>query len=157
MAAAAAAIKDSLRKLGAELGKLKSEQQQYWQDPEALRKASAALDRAIGIEAGRIAPSWVGKLLTKLQPPATPVSDAELGSVGTAFWCAAKARQLKIAGEISEGISKTKLARLLERQMQAAVKTGELSHAVQWPHIRNHLSEWGLWPISLLSNKTDPL
>jgi hypothetical protein len=63
-------------------------------------------------------------------------------------WIVEKARRMKRAGEIPDGIRKTDFAKLLEEQMKKAVSTGKVKKSVSWRYIKNRLEDWDLWPIS---------
>jgi hypothetical protein len=61
------------------------------------------------------------------------------GKILAKVWVTAKAQQMARCGEIPEGISKTKFAKLL---------AGDAT--IAWRYIRNHLEDWGLWPPSAI-------
>jgi hypothetical protein len=65
-------------------------------------------------------------------------------------WIAHEAQMLSRLGKIPAGINKTDFSKLLATNMRNAVGNDpSISFsAVGWEYIRNHLSEWGLWPIS---------
>jgi hypothetical protein len=67
---------------------------------------------------------------------------------GAGAWIAQEASRMKAAGEISDGIKITDLARELERRMKAAAAVDRSFRAVKWGYIKNKLPEWGLWPVS---------
>jgi len=73
-----------------------------------------------------------------------PPADAE----DSAAWALATTRKLRDANKIPEGITKTKLALLLEGEADKAVKTGQLRRALKHTYIENQLSNWGIWPLS---------
>jgi hypothetical protein len=63
-------------------------------------------------------------------------------------WLAIKASELKAAGKIPEGIKKAEFSRLLAAHLEEASKTVSTLRALSPRYIANHLSAWGLWPIS---------
>ena len=77
-----------------------------------------------------------------------PAGDAEGDEAGAKAWITAEAKRMKTAGEIPSGIIKTKFAQLLEGQIKAAARRGEVTKPVGYRHIVNKLEDWGLWPIS---------
>lgn len=85
--------------------------------------------------------------------PATPdTTDATSDNnfIGTAGWITAEAKRMKAAGEIRDGIRKTNFAKLLAARMRKAARSDESLRVVGSPHIKNNLSAWGLWPISVI-------
>lgn len=67
---------------------------------------------------------------------------------GSKAWIAAEARRMKVAGEIPDGIGITDFARLIGKQMIKANHADPTVPLVDWPHIKNNLPTWGLWPVS---------
>jgi hypothetical protein len=63
-------------------------------------------------------------------------------------WITNEAVQMKRDGKIPAGIGISDLAREFERRMRDAAKTDRSVRPVGWKHIKNHLPEWGLWPVS---------
>ena len=68
----------------------------------------------------------------------------------TKKWALAKARQLKIDGKITEDMSKTEIADLLEKASKEDAKAGKLKKPLTSEYIRNQLVTWGVWPIRSL-------
>jgi hypothetical protein len=64
-------------------------------------------------------------------------------------WIPAEAIRLKKDNKIPLEVHRrpTDFARFLEGHMRKAKKTNELLQPVGWPYIKNHLREWGIWPI----------
>jgi hypothetical protein len=62
-------------------------------------------------------------------------------------WIVAEAVQLKKDNKISKDIRRTDFAKLLVDRMDTAAETDKSIRPVGWRYIKNHLSEWGLWPI----------
>jgi hypothetical protein len=80
-----------------------------------------------------------------LKPAREPESTAR---GATKRWIVAEAKRLKDTGEIKEGIRITAFAKLLEKRMREAAKSDNSIGPVRWPHIKNMLPRWGLWPIT---------
>jgi hypothetical protein len=71
--------------------------------------------------------------------------------VNTKEWIVAEAKRLKKANEIPKDITRpTGFAKLLEDRMGTAAETNKSIRPVGWRYIKNHLSEWGLWPIEAI-------
>jgi hypothetical protein len=89
---------------------------------------------------------------TEPPPPTAAATDhlspAAVVVMPTKTWIIAEAQQLKAAGKITKGMSKTELAHLFERRSQDAAKTGQLKKSITFRYIRNQLDAWGIWPIS---------
>jgi hypothetical protein len=83
-----------------------------------------------------------------LLPGKPVVGGAVNGFTPTKIWAAEEAKRMKGAGKIPEGIGISDFARELETRMAAAAKTDDPVRPVTWMHIKNHLREWGLWPIN---------
>jgi hypothetical protein len=81
------------------------------------------------------------------EPPSAQSIDVP-EPIGAKSWIASKARNLKKEDKIPPGIKITDFAKLLEKEMQTAARRNSSIKTVGWPHIKNHLAEWGLWPIS---------
>jgi hypothetical protein len=67
-------------------------------------------------------------------------------------WIAREAWRLKRIDAMPDDISKTEFAKLLADNMERAA-TYDLSISITpitWKYIRNHLSEWALWPIPVI-------
>src|SRR5262249_62178250 len=63
-------------------------------------------------------------------------------------WITNEAVQMKKDHEIPADIGISKFARELERRMREAAKTDRSVRPVKWTYLKNHLSEWDLWPVS---------
>jgi hypothetical protein len=103
-------------------------------DPSRSTKCSITV---IGI---RVAREDILKHLPKLN------STAETAKLTTKEWVMAEAKRMKAAREIPDRISN--FARELGRRMKAAAKENDSIKPVEWPHIKNELPGWGLWPSS---------
>jgi len=67
-------------------------------------------------------------------------------------WITLEAQRLKRMDLIPPGMTKTKFAKLLAANMDFANQY-DISiqiRPVKWPHIKNNLENWGLWPISAI-------
>jgi hypothetical protein len=94
----------------------------------ALASPVAASEEVAGAAVEKVAPGV---------PTETGTPGAEPSNEDTKTRIAAEARRMKRDGEIPEKILKTTFAAVL------ASKAG-----VTMKHVRNHLTEWGLWPIA---------
>jgi hypothetical protein len=65
----------------------------------------------------------------------------------TGKWMSVEANRLKATGQIHKGMKKTDIARLLEKRLRNASKTDDKLRRVEFRHIRNKLSDWGIWPV----------
>jgi hypothetical protein len=67
-------------------------------------------------------------------------------------WITREAQMLNRQSKIPIGINKTNFSKLLANNMRNAPgKDPSISvNPVKWEYIRNHLSEWDLWPISII-------
>jgi hypothetical protein len=84
-----------------------------------------------------------------IEAPAATVATADR-PISTAQWIANEAKRLKIENKIPDRI--TPFAKLLEKRMLEAAKTNKKLRPVRWPHIKNELPGWGLWPPSLIKS-----
>jgi hypothetical protein len=130
-----------------ELVKLFQHEKEAREAREAVNEVWKKVEVSISINrtpVDRTAP----KALTNDRSEPLPTAAATDHSTPTKTWMIAKARSLKAAGEITERMSKTELAYLLEEQSKVAAKAGELKRPLTMRYIRNQLQAWGLWPIS---------
>jgi hypothetical protein len=97
------------------------------------------------------------QLVEKPKPRAkaqTPSQSETLSSpreVAAKEWLMRETQRLKQLGKIPVGIgAKTKLAKLLAANMVKAARsdTSISIKPVHYRHILNHMSKWGLWPIT---------
>jgi hypothetical protein len=119
---------------------------------EQMAKARDAIERAIAIRDGLIAPPWMNKA-----PPAsasTTFTKMTDDFVTARDWITAEARRMKTAGEIDESIRITHFAKILAATMrkaiQAAAPDESRLRSVGSGTIKNRLRGWGLWPISAI-------
>ena len=89
---------------------------------------------------------WVSRAYVLALLPKEPSEREEAHGAGT--WIVQEARRMKAAGEISDGIKITDLAKELERRMKAAAAIDRSLRAVGWRYIKNMLPVWGCWPVS---------
>lgn len=84
------------------------------------------------------------EVLAPRVPAASPALNA------SAQWVFNTARALRAAGKVPDGMKKSELARLLEKEVPKAVKDCQLSKPIGAPYMENWLEEWGAFPPSLL-------
>jgi hypothetical protein len=63
-------------------------------------------------------------------------------------WVTDKAKQMKKDDEIPADIGISEFARELASRMRDAAKIDRSVRPVKWTYLKNHLLEWGLWPVS---------
>ena len=63
-------------------------------------------------------------------------------------WVTNEAKQMKKDDEIPADIGISEFARELASRMRDAAKIDRSVRPVKWTYLKNHLSEWDLWPVS---------
>jgi hypothetical protein len=77
-----------------------------------------------------------------------PPSDAYSAVNASAGWAIATTRRLQEKSKIPAGVTKAKLARLLEAEAQKAVCSGVLRRPLKASDLEKQLSPWGIWPLN---------
>ena len=83
-----------------------------------------------------------------------PAAVAEV--VTTKEWAKTEVIKMRRNKEIPDDIGRNVLADLLERRNHTAVDKNKLLRRVGAGHLRNELSNWGLWPVTRVKIPKDP-